>query len=118
MNDIEWQEFKKKRFRVVSEFLDGQTIRTQVDQSFYRQDMLRQAMEVDLYGQTIATRDVVYAFPRPTFLDWLFRRPRKVTLHVEAEDLLSNPKSALPDQQVLRIYHVKPIPFPGVETKQ
>lgn len=58
-----------------------------------------------VYSRTIDERKLTYYCERPTFLDWLFRRKKKIEFDFKASDLLINP----PDEDTLRIYDVKSI---------
>ena len=44
-----------------------------------------------VYENTKEIRNLSYTFKRPTFLDWILRRKRNVTVKVEVKDLLNDP---------------------------
>ena len=72
-------------------------------------DMLNDIYTLELvgwiYSRTIEERKLTYYCERPTFLDWLFRRKKKVEFDFKASDLLINP----PDKNTLRIYDIKSV---------
>jgi len=62
---------------------------------------------VYFYTNMAETRNLTFYCPRPTFLDWLFRRTKRVIFKLEVKDLLLNPPK-MPDR-TKRIYIVKKI---------
>jgi hypothetical protein len=62
-------------------------------------------LQAFIYQNTIAERDLVYYCDRPTFLDWLLRRKKKVVFKFKAKDLLIKPPKT--EKPTLRIYEIK-----------
>jgi len=56
------------------------------------------------YSNMADKKEIIHYCERPTFLDWLFRRQKKVIINVEAHDLLLNPP-ILP-KETARIYKI------------
>lgn len=72
------------------------------DDDFVR-DELTATLQAFVYESTIDERELIYYAPRPTFLDWLLRRQRKVVFQFKAKDLLLNP----PSENELRTYQIQ-----------
>ena len=56
-----------------------------------RRKELKLTIEASFYERTLQTKDIVHEFPAPTFLEWLFKINRKVTLHADVKDVLQPP---------------------------
>lgn len=56
-----------------------------------------------VYSNIAEDRDIEYYCPRPTFLDWILRRRKKVIFNLKVKDLLINPPK---DPATKRIYIV------------
>jgi len=96
-------DFKRKAIRGVQEFIKDMTLSQEVRDSFTK-DSVVMAITLVHWVSTVASRTIVHTVPRPSFLDWLFRREREITIHVEAADILKDPPPALPGRELLRIY--------------
>jgi hypothetical protein len=59
-----------------------------------------------IYESTIEERILSYHAPAPTFLDWLFRRKRKVEFDFKVKDLLIDPPANWQKRVFLRCYEI------------
>lgn len=64
------------------------------------------AIETFIYSRLNERQTIYKHFPRPTFLEWLLRKPRTVTVVVECKEVLKNPPK-LPANQASLLYIIK-----------
>jgi len=71
----------------------------------YIKDVLKAQLVGFIYSNTIDERQLEYYCERPSFLDWLFRRKKKVMFNFKAKDLLINPPKDF-QNKALRVYEI------------
>lgn len=69
----------------------------------YIENLLTVRLSGFIYSNMIEERELTYYCDRPSFLDWLLRRCKKVKFNLKVKDLLLNPKP----ENTERIYIVE-----------
>jgi len=103
---IEQIEFKKERIssfcKVSKEFISELNISAGTDYEDMIYDTLTVKLDAFIYSALQEERVLTYYCPRPTFLDWLLRRKRKVEWTLKVKDLMLNPPKN--KNSTMRIY--------------
>lgn len=86
----------------LSEYIVGADSVT--DFNIFCMDELMYRMSQDIWTKTIPERSVVHCFERPTFWEWLTRKPRAVRIKINAKDIVIDPPITAYD--TLRIYNI------------
>lgn len=76
----------------------------QVNDDFIR-DQLTAKMQGFIYSHLSDVRTVSYTFSRPTFMEWLLRKPRTVNIECKMKEILINPPK---NENVAILYFAEP----------
>ena len=61
-------------------------------------------MQAFIYESTIAEKEVIYTFDKPSFLDWLLGRKRTAKFHIKMSEVLTSP----PSEKNITTYKINP----------
>lgn len=98
-------QFKKERFSSQIKGFISVFTEAKIDVDEFIVDELTYRLTSFVYSNTIDERTLTYYCPKPTFLDWLFGRTKKVEFEFKAKDLLLNPPQI---KETIRIYEIDP----------
>ena len=97
-------DFTKEKIAVthkISNVFFDTELKFGIDQGDVFTDTMTAKLKSYIYTNMAEERDLVYYTPKPTFMDWLFRRTKRVVFKLEVKDILLNPPSK---KDTLRIY--------------
>jgi hypothetical protein len=101
-NEVEFQREKIQAMKKISKSVFSDYILEY--QEGFVEEMLTVKMAGFVYENMADERELVYCCPKPSFLDWLLRRKRKVVFNLKTKDLLIDPPKL---ENTARIYVVQ-----------
>jgi len=77
--------------RIEKQLLDNKEFSVGYENEDFLKDLVSIMMKSHIYSNTSEVRNIEHVLEKPTFLDWLFGRERKVNIEVKVKDLLLTP---------------------------
>jgi len=66
-------------------------------------ERLEAQLKAHIMSMLVCKKEIEYVFERPTFAEWLFKKPRRVKLILSVRDVRFNP-SVFPSDETARLY--------------
>ncbi len=89
---MEYTKEKLSFYRKVSnECLGEMAFRAAMTEDDFATNLTTVLVEAFIYADQIQEKIIPYYFPKPSFLDWLLRRQKKVEIVFQAKDILLSP---------------------------